>query len=79
MKNPDIVCRHRTLGTWRFIEVKRDETVPQAQVNALALLHELTGAEVEIRRLIPRDRKRPGPRTGERALCRSAALDTMTE
>lgn len=63
MKNPDIVCRHRKHGTWRFIEVKRDESVLHAQVNALAFLHGLIGADVEIRRLIPRERKLPAPRT----------------
>lgn len=77
MKNPDIVCRHRALKTWRFIEVKREEPVRQAQLNALAFLHELTGADVEIRRLIPRERRMPRHRSRE-GRCVVAPLETVT-
>lgn len=63
MKNPDLVCYHAGRGAWRFIEVKRNERVLPGQVNALAFLHVLTGAEVAIIRLWPESRPAPAKRS----------------
>jgi hypothetical protein len=57
-KNPDLVCYHATRVAWRFAEVKRDEPVHQAQLDTLAYLHWLTGAEVAIVRVVPEGARR---------------------
>lgn len=59
LKNPDLVCRHRGTGEWRFLEVKRDEPVEDGQLWALVLLHYLTGAYAAIHRLIPEGHRLP--------------------
>lgn len=63
-KNPDLVCFHPKRRAWRFCEVKRDERVQPEQINALALLHLLTRAEVAVARLVPEGAAR-GKRTHE--------------
>ena len=59
LKNPDLVCRHRNTGEWRFLEVKRDEPVENGQVAALVLLQSLTAGSVGLHRLIPDTRRLP--------------------
>jgi hypothetical protein len=59
LKNPDLVCRHRKTGEWRFLEVKRDEATEKGQLWALVLLQFLTGGSVGIHRLIPDTRRLP--------------------
>jgi hypothetical protein len=53
MRQPDITAFHEQRG-WRFAEVKldQDRTRP-GQVDTLAFLHDLLGAEVEIVRVLP--------------------------
>jgi hypothetical protein len=56
MRNPDLVCHHEERNEWRFIECKgpKDRIDPR-QLNALAFLHDLFGASVEVRKIV-----RPG-------------------
>lgn len=57
LRNPDLVCFNKTSGEWRFIEAKGEkDRINKGQANALAFLHDLTGAHVEIQRLWPQGR-----------------------
>ncbi|BCS32689.1 hypothetical protein TBR22_A19110 [Luteitalea sp. TBR-22] len=55
MRNPDLVCFNPKTREWRFIECKHKDRIDPKQLNALAFLHDLTGARVEVRRVV-----RPG-------------------
>lgn len=56
-KNPDLVAFHETRREWLFCEVKRRESIQPQQLTALALLHWVTGARVEIVRVRPEGRE----------------------
>ena len=55
-RNPDIVAYHEKRNEWRFCEVKREDRVDPYQIQALAILHLLTGAPVALVHLVPNDR-----------------------
>ena len=62
-KNPDVVAFNPTLGYFRFSEVKRGADRPhQNQLNALGLLHVITGAPVAVTRVV-NGRTEIGPRS----------------
>jgi hypothetical protein len=52
-RNPDIVAYSEDRNEWRFCEVKRrGERVDDDQLEALAVLHLLTGAPVAVLRVV---------------------------
>jgi hypothetical protein len=81
-RNPDIVAHHPKTEEWRFCEVKgpRDSCSNahfSEQLNALAVLHLLTGAPIAIVRPIANGLFTPRPRTYEAKIKykRGARLD----